>query len=287
VPVLAVSALTGDGLDELRREIDRRAAARSAAVHRLEADVEAAAGRMRAGCEGTEGRSGRAERDRLVSALSQAAGVPAVVRAVGASHRRRGAMRTGWPFVRWAARVRPDPLRRLRLGDANQGGDRTSCPPRRPCSGRRSPRPPVGSPPGATADLAPPWPALVRNAATARETELADRLDRAVAGADLRTQRAPRWWALAAFLQKLLAAVVIVGLLWLLVLVGLGFLRLEDVIPLPEVEGIALPTLLAAGGALAGLLLALLLRAVNRAGRPPPGETGAGSARRADRGGGR
>ncbi|KGH47944.1 GTP-binding protein HSR1, partial [Modestobacter caceresii] len=42
--------------------------------------------------------------------------------------------------------------------------------------------------------------------------------------------------------------------------VGLGLLQLDDVVPLPRVEGIPLPTLLLAGGLLAGLLLALLAR---------------------------
>jgi hypothetical protein len=52
----------------------------------------------------------------------------------------------------------------------------------------------------------------------------------------------------------------------LLGLVALGWLRLDDVVPTPEVDGIAVPTILAVGGAVAGLLVALLARAFTRIG---------------------
>jgi len=267
VPVLAVSARTGDGVAELQREIERRVAARGAAVQRLGADVEAAAAGLRTGCAGSPGRIGRGERERLVSALSGAAGVPVVVRAVEASHRRRGSLATGWPFVRWVRRLRPDPLRRLRVGESGGGGEeRTSLPAASPVQRAQVTAAARGLASVASGDLEHPWPGLVRAAATAREADLADDLDRAVAGADLRVGRDPRWWSIAGVLQTVLAAIVGVGALWLLVLVGLGFLRLEDVVPLPEVRGIALPTLLVVGGALAGILLALAVRAVNRFG---------------------
>jgi hypothetical protein len=61
-------------------------------------------------------------------------------------------------------------------------------------------------------------------------------------------------------LQWLLALVALAGALWLLALVVLGFFQLDDVVPLPRVEGFPLPTLLLVGGLLAGLLLAILAR---------------------------
>ena len=65
---------------------------------------------------GSRRRIGKPERAALTAALAGAAGVPVVVRAVAGSHRRDGALATGWPFVRWVRRFAPDPLRRLRLG---------------------------------------------------------------------------------------------------------------------------------------------------------------------------
>jgi hypothetical protein len=94
---------------------------------------------------------------------------------------------------------------------------------------------------------------------------MADRLDRAVAGVDLRV-RAPRWWRAVGLLQTLLAAAVAVGALWLLGLLALDYLRLDDVIPVPEADGIPLPTALLVGGAVAGIALAFLARLVNGVG---------------------
>src|SRR3954462_7628380 len=73
---------------------------------------------------------GVAEGDRaqLLVALEEAAGVPAVVRAVERAHRRQGALATGWPLVRWARRLRPDPLRRLHLPERPDAAQRTSLP---------------------------------------------------------------------------------------------------------------------------------------------------------------
>ena len=68
------------------------------------------------------------DRTLLLAALEEAASVPTVVRAVGDAHRRRGTLATGWPFVRWLRRFRPDPLKRLRLPETPQPHVRTSMP---------------------------------------------------------------------------------------------------------------------------------------------------------------
>jgi hypothetical protein len=106
---------------------------------------------------------------------------------------------------------------------------------------------------------------LVREAATAAEGEVADRLDRAVSGADLSVSR-PRWWRLAGLLQSLFALAVALGGVWLVALAVFGWLRIDDVVPLPEVEGIPIPTWLLLGGAAAGIVLAFLARIVNGSG---------------------
>jgi hypothetical protein len=92
------------------------------------------------------------------------------------------------------------------------------------------------------------------------EEALADRLDRAVAGADVGTDRTPVWQRAAGALQWLLLAAALAGALWLLALVVLGFFRLGDVLPVPRVQGIPVPTLLLVTGLLAGALLAVLAR---------------------------
>jgi hypothetical protein len=207
----------------------------------------------------------REDRRRLTAALEDAAGVPAVLRAVEASHRRRGALATGWPLIRWAGRLRPDPLKRLRLPETPREETRTSLP--RPNDVQTAQ---VATAARRLADraaegLGDPWPRLVRDAATERDAEVAERLDRAVAGADLSVSR-PRWWSAASFLQRVFALALLAGGLWLLVLALLGWLHVDEVVPLPEAYGIPIPTWLLLGGALAGIALAFALRLANGVG---------------------
>ena len=214
LPLVVVSARDGDGIPELRRLLAERVAARDAALAKLAADLEQAAEPLAASCEG-RARGVRAEDSRrLQEALEEAAGVPTVVRAVRDAHRRRGALATGWPLVRWLRRFRPDPLRRLRLPDSPEPQTRTSMPP--PTDVQRAQ---VASAArrladGAAEGLAQPWPRLVREAAVAADDRVADRLDRAVAGADLRVSR-PRWWRVAGWLQGALALALAAGAVWL------------------------------------------------------------------------
>jgi GTP-binding protein EngB required for normal cell division len=266
VPVLAVSGLTGDGIPELRRALEDRVRRREAALARLGADVASAAGALAAQVgDRKAGSVGRAQRDQLISALSVAAGLPAVLAAVGRAHRRRGALATGVPWFAWLRRLRPDPLRRLGLGDKPQEEVRTSLPRATPVQGAQVDSAARSIAGDAAAALPEPWPELARRAATSNEDRVAEALDRAVAGADLH-MRAPRWWTSARLLQRALALATAAGALWLVAIAALGYLQLDDVIPTPEVDGFPLPTALLLGGLLLSLLVAFVLRLVNGAG---------------------
>jgi len=269
LPVLAASALTGEGIEALRTLLAERVSAREAAVARLAADVASASADLAMACgAGTAGKIGGGDRAALTSALADAAGVPGVVLAVSRAHRRRGALATGWPFARWLRRLRPDPLRRLRLPDRVASEPEVATAPVVPAPRSSLPAPTrvqraqVESAARALAgraagELPDPWPRLVRQAALAREEELPTRLETAVSGTDLRL-RTPRWWRVAGLLQALLALLCVAGALWLVALAGLGYLQLGDAIPTPEAEGFPIPTLLLGGGALAGIVLAFL-----------------------------
>src|SRR3954467_9544692 len=83
VPVLAVSARTGEGTDRLRAAVEERVRSRQAAMGRLAADVTAGAGPPRAAAgEGNAAGIGRRDRERLIAALADAGGLPGVVHAV-------------------------------------------------------------------------------------------------------------------------------------------------------------------------------------------------------------
>ncbi len=261
--LLPVSARTGDGLDALRAELGRRVVARRAATDRLTADVRGAAGALEQHCGEGAREPGKTERAALTAALAGAAGVPAVVDAVERSARRTGTAHTGWPLLRWTGTLRPDPLKRLHVGDA---ASRTSLPTASPvqqaavATALRRARDTAGE------GVPQAWRDDLRRTVEVSEGRLADRLDRAVAGADLGPDRTPFWQRGVAGLQWLLAGAALVGALWLLALVGLAYLQLDDVVPMPKVQGIPLPTLLLIGGLLAGLLLAVLARPLVRAG---------------------
>src|SRR3954454_16805237 len=158
-------------------------------------------------------------------------------------------------------KLRPDPLARLHLGDERA---RTSLAPAGPVeraavtTALRRARDVAGD------GMAQAWRDDLRNTVEDAEERLADRLDSAIAGTDLGPDRIPLWQRAAGGLQWVLALVALAGALWLLALVVLGFFQLDDVVPLPRVEGLPLPTLLVGGGLLAGALLALVSRPLVR-----------------------
>jgi putative protein kinase ArgK-like GTPase of G3E family len=266
-PLLAVSARTGTGVGELRADLARRVSARRAATDRLTADVRDVAAALAVQCGQAGPGVGRAEREQLTAALAEAAGVPTVAAAVERSVRRSGTAATGWPVDRWTRKLRADPLERLHLGGAQDpargsgaGASRTSLPAAGAVQRAGVTRAVREVREAAGEGLPQAWRDDLRRTVEISEETLADRLDRAVAGTDLGPQRTPLWQRGVGGLQWLLTLVALAGALWLLGLVVLGLVQLDDVVPLPRVEGLPLPTLLLAGGLLAGALLALVAR---------------------------
>ncbi|MBP2705564.1 50S ribosome-binding GTPase [Microbispora sp. RL4-1S] len=269
VPVVGVSARTGRGVAELGLILERRVSQRRAWAVRLAADVATAADALRPDAPVADApRSGeraaavspeRLNRppDRpLVRALEQAAAVPLVVEAVAKAHRHRAVAATGWPVTRWLRRLRPDPLRRLHLGRRDA---RTSLPAATAVqvSAVDTALRDVGD--AAAREVPEPWATAVRHAARSRAGELADALDRTVATTSAGMARPPRWWRAAGTLQWLTVGAMAIGALWLLLLFATDYLLLTRP-PTPTVGRVPWPTVLLAGGALAGVVVALLCR---------------------------
>ena len=270
VPVMAVSAATGEGIEALRETLARQVAEKQAAARRLAADVSVAAASLSTASGTTKVTPvARPSTDRLTTQVAIAAGVPVVTEAVGKAWRLRGGLATGWPVLAWIAKFKPDPLRRLhldRLGVGRRhkeidpaGVGRTSLP---ATSGVQKAR--VDTAVRTLADeaaqgLTRGWADAIKQAARSSEDALPDRVDRAIATTDLDLAQHRRWWQLVRVLQWLLVAAVVAGLGWLGVSFLLVYLQLP---PLPEVTwwGLPAPTVLVVGGVLAGLLLAGLAR---------------------------
>jgi GTP-binding protein EngB required for normal cell division len=260
VGVAPVSATTGEGVDVLRERLGRAVERREAAVARLTADCQTVAAQLETVTgSGKPATLGRRDRARLSDALGDAAGVGIVADAVDGAYRREAALATGWPMTRWVRRFRPDPLRRLHLGEQSSG--RTSLP--RPAGVQTAAVTAAlrDACDATTENLEHPWPHIARTAVGDHEAQLRDELDLAVREADPGAWRDPLWWKLVGSLQLVAAAAAVIGLLWLLALFGFTYLRLPEP-PTPEVSGFPVPTLALIGGVAVGLLLALLARPI-------------------------
>jgi GTP-binding protein EngB required for normal cell division len=265
VPLFAASARTKTGIPELRAEISSRVAAKKSARARLDADIKAAAGRLK---EATGwGRPQTLARQRvsaLEDAFADAAGVPTVVAAVEQSTRLRANRATGWPVTSWLSRLKPDPLKRLHL-DLGRGGRkltaqaRTSVPQPTQVQRARVDTEVRSLADEVSVELARPWVRAIRAASVSRLDDLGDRLDAALASTDLGVARIPGWAGIVQALQWLLILTAVVGAGWLAMLAGMGYLQLPAP-GTPAYRGVPVPTLMLLGGVAAGVVLALVCR---------------------------
>lgn len=248
VTVIGVSAARGDGVDDLKRELARRIRAKQASRERLGTELSTIASTI-ADAVGTAEVPGIGEADvqGLEDGLAGAAGVPDVVDSIGSVSRRRAVRTTTWPVARLFTR-------KDRSGEviADESLTVTSL--------RRAQGVGVGGVQPAAAEqavrdfadkaavgMSRPWATAVRDTADARQREVVDTLDERLAGADLGLARTPAGWYLLAALQWLLLLAGIGGVAWL---VSMAFGQ----------EWNPLAVVLAAGGLLGGIVLALVTR---------------------------
>jgi hypothetical protein len=154
------------------------------------------------------------------------------------------------------ARFRADPLRRLHLDRPAERPElaRTSLPEPGAAARARAAIAVREFTDAATTGAPDAW-VLAARARTAA-VDLPGSLDQAVAGTRLDAERRPRWWRAVGAIQWLLLATLGAGLLWLTGLALLGYFGL----PRPSTPtwlALPAPTLLVAGGALLGILLAI------------------------------
>ncbi len=269
VTVIPMSARTGVGMDKFLKVLQETVARRRSADERVAADVgDAAARLLSVAGEGEPAGIADNDRKRLVDALAHAAGVDVVADAVGRSYRRRAGRATGWPVTRWLARLRPDPLRRLRLDRTDEVDAalmRTSLPAATPVQRARSDFAIRRLGDSAARGVAGPWVAAIRSTVNTAAEKLPDALDQAVVSTDLGVERRPRWWAVVNVLQWLALVAAVVGGVWLLALAVVGWLRLPE-IGTPDWGPLPVPTALLLGGILLGILLAVASRIAARVG---------------------
>ncbi len=272
--VVATSAVSGDGLDELRSLLVKRVNNKRAARVRLAADVDRVADRMASQC-GNAKTPEVADSDitELVDALADASGVPVVVDAVRRSYLQRARAATGWPVTKWLGRFRPDPLRRLHLDQVpKQQGKalrksassevaiaRTSLPAATPVQRARMDTAVRTITNKAAEGLSRPWADSVRTAIRRREESLGDELDQAVARTDLGASNNPGWWGVARLFQWLLFLLALGGAVWLAATAVFGYLRSDDP-ALPKWNGIPYAWIMLIGSAVLGIGISFACR---------------------------
>ena len=265
-PVLAVSALTGEGVGELRQLLVRTVRDKAMTARRFAADVSTQAGALAS--ELGHGRVPKLDGGvvgRLNDATAEAAGVPLVADGVLRAWRHRGVIATGWPMVKWVQRFKPDPLRSLRVGLGARelsptDASRTSLPQASSVQRARLDAALRGLVDAATVGVPRGWVESIRSAARGNERLLADRLDSAIARTDLRMDSGRGWWVLVTILQWLLFAAMVTGGVWLLLPLVLALLQVPLDLPTVDVQGWPLQTVLLVGGAAAGIVLSLVSR---------------------------
>ncbi|MFF9910318.1 GTPase [Streptomyces sp. NPDC013457] len=210
--VLALSALTGDGVGELRELLGRFVTERTAPALRLSADVDAAASRLRPAYV-SDGQTGLGERAReeFAARLAVAVGAQAAGEAAERVWRRSAIRACGTPWLRlyrWYERMRAhgstDPRLQTPLEDELTARQRVEQAVRVVAD-------------DATRGLPAPWAQAVREAAARGADGLPEALDELTASIGDPAARPPRpaWWPAAVLAQVLMTLLQVFGALWL------------------------------------------------------------------------
>ncbi|MFE3600348.1 GTPase [Streptomyces sp. NPDC059142] len=211
--VLAVSALTGQGVGELRDLLGRFVRERGAAALRLTADVDAAAVRLRSAYV-AEGRAGLGERSReqFTDRLAWAVGAVAAGETAEREWHRNAGRACGTPWLRlwrWYERKRTPggggaPVVPAVVEDEMTARQRVE----------QAVRTVVEE---ASAGLPEPWAHSVREAAVRGAEGLPEELDELAVTAGPPPGRPPRpaWWPAAVLAQASMTLLQIFGALWL------------------------------------------------------------------------
>ncbi|WP_284506029.1 GTPase [Streptomyces cellostaticus] len=210
--VLALSALTGDGVGELREVLGHFVMERGAAARRVAADLDAAAARLRP-VYATGRRVGLSEeaREEFAARLADAVGATAAGEAAERAWLRNANRACGTPWLRlwrwYQSRGGPSTGR---MAVRHQADEEATARQRveqavRTVSDR------------AAAGLPTPWAQAVREAAVRGSHGLPEALDDLAARAGLPPGRPPRpgWWPAAVLVQAAMTLLQVVGGLWL------------------------------------------------------------------------
>ncbi|WP_244189794.1 YfjP family GTPase [Streptomyces incarnatus] len=211
--VLALSALTGDGVGELREALGQFVAERGAAARRVSADVDATAAGLRP-MYAAGRRVGLSEeaREEFAARLADAVGATAAGEAAERAWLRNANRACGTPWLRlwrWYQSRGESTTGRIPVRTAQPDEEATARQRVEQAVRTVSDR--------ASAGLPAPWAQAVREAAVRGSQGLSEALDELAARAGLPPGRPPRpgWWPAAVLVQAAMTLLQVVGGLWL------------------------------------------------------------------------
>lgn len=265
-PIYTASALTGEGIDELRTALVRVASRRSAAAQRLTADVrrhaQLIAGAYSVGIDESKSDGPDIPFASTARQIGRACGSDVVAAAAERSYGIRAHASTAWPPARLFREV--DPLARLHLGGRRQESEEAATN--------------IAVTPGSaivsqasieryvdqrTEALPSVWRRSIRDRARDNARILVDRVDAAIPSVDLGADRRAWWWSSLNVMQWISVCTGMVGILWLVLLWGGAAFYVN--LPGPPMLGpVSVPTVLLLIGIVGGIVLSLIARSASR-----------------------
>ncbi|MET8004334.1 ABC transporter [Nonomuraea glycinis] len=218
--VVPTSAVTGRGVESLKSVVAGAVSRRRAAIHKLEADLHRLMQRLTKSMPVGEALAAPASVDEarrmgLTDALCDAVGVPAVGEAMENVYAERSSQWVGWPYPRWADKLRPDPIKSLRLediGDEIRGITTGSV----SAQSAEVTNAVQALADGLTVGMHPVWNTAVHRAARSQLAQLPQALTTSLTEVAPQLDRIPGWWRALKVWQYVLVAAFGLGVAWLL-----------------------------------------------------------------------
>jgi GTP-binding protein EngB required for normal cell division len=235
VQILVTSAVTGAGIEELRKLLIDAVSARRASAARISADVDkivvqfAPYGDLPE--DGADLRVPAGAASSLAAKFASAAGVAAIGDSLRSARELRAMDYIGWPITWLGERLRArDPVRKIRLGRLWQELREISAGP----TGAQQAEIDLALTQLAD-EVAPPlplpWSRTVRTAIRSRADAIPAALGSEIAAALPAERSAERWWRVAGVGQGLLLGCAVVGLAWFGTLLAVGAFHADSGLP--------------------------------------------------------
>lgn len=266
LPVVCASAVTGEGLDEVQKQIATVAKNKALSTRRLRSDLDQVIHKLNGDLSTEKVRlPGQMHQAELEQTIANAHGAKYIADAVETSYKLRGAQRTGWPLTTWLIRLRNDPLQRMNLGRSRQTSDLsiTSRPERSVAESAAIDHGIDKYVAEATSQLPESWHEPIRDDVSSNVASLDSAVDSAIAATPLGVERSSWWWPVIKFVQWVALLAALAGALWLAAYPVAGYFQF-DLPEAPRIDGIAVPTLVLVIGVLLGVVLGIGCSFVNR-----------------------